>query len=145
MKQLCIDELLHFIWHCMHRIVRKIWAGFVDSRDMCRWALPSWDIHRGEVLAHISELYNIESTVGLRACSLLEVMSKGPVQLFWKIVWRCDDINRSSQRSNIWCLVSSLGIFPTIIFPPTINWSYFSRSKINKRISKKLLSLKPKK
>lgn len=73
-EQLSLDELVDFVRDSVHGVVCEVRARLVSARHVRGGALPTRDVNRGQVLAHVNCLHNVQSSVSLGARSLLEIL-----------------------------------------------------------------------
>mmetsp|Transcript_39892 Transcript_39892/g.49290 ORF Transcript_39892/g.49290 Transcript_39892/m.49290 type:complete len:299 (-) Transcript_39892:19-915(-) len=79
-EQLGTEELIHLVGHGVVRVVCHIWAGLVGGGGSGR-ALPSADVHGGQVLGHLSDLNCVKGAEGVGAGAFGLVLTEHLVQL----------------------------------------------------------------
>ena len=88
--------------------------------NMSRGALPAWNVYGAQIFALVDELDDIKTSICEGCCSSLKVLSYCPIEFLWEIVRWGDEIDWSSEGSNVSRLVKSLRVEPPIALPPAI-------------------------
>mmetsp|Transcript_57836 Transcript_57836/g.124422 ORF Transcript_57836/g.124422 Transcript_57836/m.124422 type:complete len:527 (+) Transcript_57836:292-1872(+) len=122
-EQLGPKQLINLVRHGVVRVVRNVRAGLVRRRGS-RAALPSTDVHRGQILCHLGHLHGVQRAESVRASAGSLMLPQHLVQLLGQQGPSIVDRQRSLQANHIFRRIGPLRVLKTLCAHPRAHLLY---------------------